>query len=94
MDCFHDHYDVLEIEPRPRQQGLTPIQRCMVLARVSHEALLKGFNQVKSKLEASEASQSAEALQRLSDAWDVLGDPAQRTQYNLIVLNQAMQDHL
>ena len=87
MDCFHDHYETLQIELP--SHVCTPIQRCMQLARMSSDSLLEGFNKVKSKLEET---QSEEALRKLNEAWEVLGDKSKRNEYNLVVLNQAMKD--
>jgi hypothetical protein len=61
----------------------------MQLARMSSDSLLEGFNKVKSKLEET---QSEEALRKLNEAWEVLGDKSKRNEYNLVVLNQAMKD--
>ena len=89
MDCFHDHYATLLMEPMPDQRDCTPIQRCMKLANVSYQALLEGFNRAKAKLEGA---QSEEALRKLEEAWEVLGDKNKRSKYNLVVLNQAIKD--
>ena len=88
MECFNDHYETLQIDPLPGS-GWKPIQRCMLLARVDSQSLLEGFNKVRQQFELD---QSANGLEKLKDAWAVLGDNTKRLEFNQILLAKAMKD--
>ena len=61
----------------------------MLLARVDSQSLLEGFNKVRQQFELD---QSANGLEKLKDAWAVLGDNTKRLEFNQILLAKAMKD--
>ena len=83
-----DHYHTLRIQPLP-SSDYTPLQRCMLLVRVSREVLCEGFNKASKSLEEQG---DAEGLKQLHSAWEVLGDNGTRSKYNLELLQKATQD--
>ena len=83
-----DHYHTLRIQPLP-SNDYTPLQRCMLLVRVSREVLCEGFNKASKSLEEQG---DAEGLKQLQTAWEVLSDNGSRSKYNFELLQKATQD--